>query len=621
MKSFDFYDTLFVRLLGEPRGIFQLIEKLLDWPGFTQRRIDAEASANIHSPKTEVTLDDIYALLDADAGLSTKAKQLELELETQLLAPVKKNVRKLGPDDLVISDMYLPRSVLQSALDANVKTGCNLRIILSSERGDRKSDGTLWRNLIRDNIKPESHLGDHLVSDVKRPRQAGIPATHFRDSLLNRFEKRYLKYGLDGSLIAGVSRAARLSEPEGSATVGPNAEKLVDVFASVIAPLLVSFVEHVLADSVRRGIRNIFFLARDGQLLYKIANLLIAHRDINVKAHYIFGSRQALHMAGYKSPSQAMAWLFENTTHLSINEIAARANLPPEVFKKAAQSLGLFDLSANISSAQRHNLAALFGCAEVVTAMEAESERQWVRAIAYFRDAGLAPGATVALVDVGWSGRMQASLRSILDKDHAEGTSVIGHYLCLATKIKISELDELYGFLHDPSRFPGPCIYNSFRPMIESALSADHGSTTGFEFVSGKPQPIFSAPPPPQLIAMVQLQQHTVLNFVSLLLQAEAITGFAVTWPNQVIQKNLLLFLKRPQKMEALAFTSHVLDVEQVEIQLARLIVPGYSVACLFDSTRLSLWPEGSAAAEGRWGTLFLIPLARWARRTMRALI
>ena len=68
--SFDIFDTLIYRCVGNPHNIFFEIEKVLyerygnDYIGFAQKRIIAERQAISFSDKEEILLNEIYKYFD-----------------------------------------------------------------------------------------------------------------------------------------------------------------------------------------------------------------------------------------------------------------------------------------------------------------------------------------------------------------------------------------------------------------------------------------------------------------------------------------------------------------------------------------------------------------------------
>jgi hypothetical protein len=611
MKSFDFYDTLFTRLVAEPAGIFRIMEEVLQIPGFAMRRQEAERAARRAKGGAEIDLAAIYRQLPLPATDLARVQSFELLLERQLLVPIRRNLNRVSIGDLVVSDMYLPPGAFESILANHLPEGVRPLLYVSSAVGHRKSDGSLWRVLRAKHPQIELHVGDSERGDVRQVRRQGLRAEHFRGAELNRYERRFVaRQGLDGQLIAGVSRATRLSAPD-TRDDAAELRSIDEVFSSVIAPLLVAFVESVLEDCIGRGIRDICFLARDGQVLFRIAQLIIAQRALPLQPHYVYGSRHALHLPGFSSIAKAETWLLENTPHLSLAEVAARAEIPLAIIREAGARLGLNDVEANIDSARRPLLKKLLEDPSIGDSLRTTSARKWETALAYYRQVGLLPGRELALVDVGWTGRMQASLRGLLDKAEGPVVTLRGHYLCLSSKLITSEHDSLVGFLNDPDQPTSKCPFDAYRCVVEASLMADHGTTLGFQSTAEGVQPVLGPPPSSQLLEAVERQQATVLRYVMLMLQVEKVRGVRIRWPKDLVSSNLLTMFRRPLPMEVQAFLGRAFFEGQADNLLKEVVRKVPFGTDWLRRHRMGLWPEGSLVASGGRP---LLPLVRAAR-------
>ena len=97
MYSFDVFDTLITRYTFEPKGIFVLMQEIMQRVGeydsflisnFYELRTGAEELARVYATangKREITLDDIYRSLMTTAciTLEQKEKLKKLEIETE----------------------------------------------------------------------------------------------------------------------------------------------------------------------------------------------------------------------------------------------------------------------------------------------------------------------------------------------------------------------------------------------------------------------------------------------------------------------------------------------------------------------------------------------------------
>jgi len=109
VTSWDVFDTLVARFTPDQHAVFQLVESQRNAPGFAMRRTDAQAALDrLGQP---YALHDIYRRMVADGLADADARLLlrqEVETERGLVFPIRRNVARVEPRDLIISDMYTP---------------------------------------------------------------------------------------------------------------------------------------------------------------------------------------------------------------------------------------------------------------------------------------------------------------------------------------------------------------------------------------------------------------------------------------------------------------------------------------------------------------------------------
>ena len=310
--SFDVFDTCFVRACGSPLNVFDLLAyKILGDDSeeshrmdFALIRINGERKARLASQKEEVCLDEIYNYCSF-AGLTSipneQILQAEIETEMEQLVPVysiQKKVKELhqnGHSVYYISDMYLPQDVLSNLLKKHGFWKENDKLYVSSEYGITKHSGNLYRYIAMQNqipFKKWHHYGDNKQGDYKAPKRLGIKANLIKHkySFYERFvlSNGYYPGFFVNQHLAGISKAIRLSFP--------NTPKYL--FAvDLIAPLYVPFVYNILQDAQSKGIKKLFFLARDGYILYQIAKELNC-KFPSLKVNYLYVSRSSLYLPG-----------------------------------------------------------------------------------------------------------------------------------------------------------------------------------------------------------------------------------------------------------------------------------------------------------------------------------
>jgi hypothetical protein len=199
MKSFDLFDTLIFRKEKTPVSIFYIIGD----SKFVKNRKEAEQRSR------KKTLDDIYDELQTTYSWTDNEKnirkQRELDCEYENLFPIISNVRKVGKDDIIISDMYLPLFFLQHVLKN--KCGLDNKIYVSY---DGKSSGWIWPEILV-NHNLELHVGDNKHSDFLQPSKYNIKASLTDVSDYTKNERFW--YDANFISIANCMRFSRLLCP------------------------------------------------------------------------------------------------------------------------------------------------------------------------------------------------------------------------------------------------------------------------------------------------------------------------------------------------------------------------------------------------------------------------
>lgn len=511
IHSFDIFDTLLTRTVGEPVSLFLFLGRQLAVEGqttlapaeFARRRVEAERRAAARDGGVEATLAEIYARLGHTLGLSEETAAVwarcEIELEAQCLRAVPgasgsvARARVSSPRLLFISDMYLPSSFLQTVLERE-KLWCDGdALYVSCEHGCAKRDGRLFTLVLgREGLHPKQliHTGDNGRGDVRVARRAGVRAHHVTGCHLNAHEFLLESFASEthgaSALLAGASRFARLERDGPTAS----ANRLRDVAAGVAAPLLTAFVGFLLARAAERGVRRLYFVSRDGFVLKEIAERM-PHTGVELR--YLYGSRQAWHVPAIGTlDARECGWIFEPTAQLSVRGLCGRVGCAPELLAELLAGWGFpegrwdeplaTDDLARLHDAWLENGTILARLRPLVAQKHALAAR-------YLRQEGLLDEESWALVDLGWNGRLQESLARLLPPTPR---LILGFYFALkASAARDGGMaGEKEAFLFDGRQDPDFYIPDLFQVM-ESFCTAPHGSVTGYAEMDGKVVPTF----------------------------------------------------------------------------------------------------------------------------------
>ena len=187
--SFDIFDTLIFRPFSEPTDLFYFVGEKLRIMNFKELRKQMEKKARNQCYQIkghyEVTLEDIWKQIEHEIGISkTKGMQVEIEKEQQfcyanpLMQEIYKEIKKRGKTIIIVSDMYLPKSVLQEILEGNGYGGYE-KLYVSCEYEKSKWNGELYEVVKQEYSGKIIHIGDNRQSDVVMARKKGIDTCYY----------------------------------------------------------------------------------------------------------------------------------------------------------------------------------------------------------------------------------------------------------------------------------------------------------------------------------------------------------------------------------------------------------------------------------------------------------
>jgi len=571
--SFDVFDTALVRHYCEPWHLFwQCADELnkvykidINNKNWVSTRQKAEQVVRNHSKKEEITLDLIYEYLlknNYSTTILSLLKSLELDLElkclhqNQEIKEIIDNLRNKNKKIIFISDMYLPKSLIYTALFNADLLNSEDDIFVSSEIGFTKATGNLY-DYVSDNIKiPRSdwvHIGDNFQSDYLIPKIKGIHSILYKESQKNRFEKKLLvtlsDLVIENIAYAGISRICRLNFFSNSIQ-----EKVIhDISANIIGPLLLNYTLWVLENAKQNKINKLYFLARDGQILCWIAKYVVEKLSLDIEIHYLYASRQSLHLPAIISMSDfhVMDWLFEKSESNTVKTILARLNMTPETMKEELNEAGFIDsvFDKELNSNQIDSLKKTILSEKSFNKIKPIITEYRNNLLGYLKQEGfLDSSSKIGIVDIGWKGRLQYSLSSLLDATNNYGINGLsGFYFGLNVNSKLYKHDKHFVYHPNSPRF----ISKNHGQVLEIFVQADHGTTLYYRKENEFFMPVLKEEINSKAVQWgLRIQQNAVKSFVSSYFTFFKSVG--VTESNRILMTNLLdLFLITPKRNEA----------------------------------------------------------------------
>ncbi len=276
--SFDIFDTLVFRPFSSPTDLFYVVGDRLAFMDFKGMRTKLEQRARQleykRSGSYEVGIEAIWELIERESGIDKTVgitTEVECEVEYCYANPYMKQVYDrllgMGKQIIIVSDMYLNRGYMEKILDKCGYKGYN-ELFVSCDYGVNKYGGGLYEKVKACVSGRMVHVGDNPVSDVKSAKAAGIDSVYYPN--VNSTGKEYRAYDMS-PVIGGAYRGI----VNNYLHCGNRADSVEYEYGFVYGGLLVTGYCSYIHKYVRaNGIDKVLFLARDGDILMQVYNLL-----------------------------------------------------------------------------------------------------------------------------------------------------------------------------------------------------------------------------------------------------------------------------------------------------------------------------------------------------------
>lgn len=297
--SFDIFDTLIFRPVCAPTDLFFFIGEKLHYMDFERMRKEMEHKArNKAFEKTgsyEVTLEDIYDEIEMQTGIDKQIgmkAEIETELEFCFANPymlevyrlLQEAVKETEKKIICISDMYLPSNVLLQMLEKCGYHGLK-KIYVSCEANASKADGTLYKKVAESIGKSNSfiHIGDNPESDGKQAKKNSWETIHYANVNIVGMPYRAEDMSLiTGTLYRGIINSRLYN---GLKSYSSDYE-LGYIYGGIFVVGYCQFIHNYVKV---HNIDKILFLSRDGNILYKVYQMLYPQEDCAIE--YVYWSR------------------------------------------------------------------------------------------------------------------------------------------------------------------------------------------------------------------------------------------------------------------------------------------------------------------------------------------
>lgn len=467
--SFDIFDTIVNRNIINPTDLFVIVEKKFSKiNNFKSVRIECQKKAYSISKSEEISIDDIYDVMNEfySKDICLKLKKIEQETEINLCVPNKKNISlyndAVKKSKVVISsDMYLDRTTIESILKKCGIKGYK-KLYLSSELNRRKSTGRMFK-FIKDDLNTNNilHIGNDIFSDYLIPK-------------LNNIHSHLVKIKLNNSFINKSNKGSDYRKLQKFISNGITGDYFYDFGYECFGPILYKFVEW-LTNNIKTERK--FFLSRDGFLIQKAYNLF---NNIN-EDHYFYASRRSLIIPTLwmDKDLKAMTDKLYIRDSIKIKNLFRKLGLEEESYKKIVLKYG-YNIDKELKYKELFDdkiFKKIF--AEVKPIIYENSKKEYKLLLDYMKQENFS--GNVSIIDIGWNGNMQMAFNNIYKSINSNNT-IFGYYVGILPESKNIGKLKMNGFLFDEKKnYDIYICLKVINSIFESMFLAPHGSVKKFK--------------------------------------------------------------------------------------------------------------------------------------------
>lgn len=491
--SFDVFDTLIKRNLGNNKDVFRLLEcKVNKLLGTSKKiydaRIAAEANARKRCTYREVNIDEIYENFDDNYSENEKnlIKKMELEIEllvctaNQELQEIYNYCVSIEKPILIISDMYFSASDINKILEKN--DYLHHKIVYSScdERITKWEQGLLFKKVLeKERLLPSQvlHIGNDKNADFKKAKMQGLSAFLIDEGEL--FPTYYDEEGLFSQEIFTYNWINRFIN--NNMPIKEN-----DIFKigyEVFGPLLLGFTKWLAQQVEQKNLKKVFFFSRDGYILKKAFSLYCP----NIDSKYFYISRKSVirPILQYDKSFDDMvkhykSWDKSFTLEYVLDRFCITVDdVVLDKFKLARQDRFNID---TLKIDQR--VESLFDF--IKEQIFSDSKAQAILIQSYFHQEQFY--GNVGIIDMGAGCSIEFALKYYLKQENLD---VNPFYFYLHSAIEENTTRNIF-FDSGNKTKPYKVLLRFCYMFLEIFLTAPHGSVKGYQVIDNKVEPILA---------------------------------------------------------------------------------------------------------------------------------
>lgn len=345
-------------------------------------------------------------------------------------------------------------------------------------------------------------------------------------------------------------------------------QTIYSISNEVMGPTMIAFVLWLIDDANKNNIKKLYFLARDGLIMYKIAIEIIKEFKYDIEPKYFYCSRKAFRNALYNiNKEEALNQLICYSTNTNFEKVLKRMDFSHEEISSLITEMDIKGLAYKEKLSKNevdHIRIMLSSSVKFDEIMNKKSYKSYNNTIKYFRQEGLFDNSKFALVDSGWTGSMQKNLKILMDSKDTN-IDIVGYYFGITAKVNdcFGVYKSFYIDYYNHSR-----IFEFNNNLFECFCSANHGMTLGYYEYNGFMKPLLDEY---KHTWDVEFLINSVVELTKKVLKFNDQNTINFEKLDEVIENSLKQLMCKPLKSEAKFFGNIKFTDDLIESDLSSL--------------------------------------------------
>lgn len=410
--------------------------------------------------------------------------EISVQFKNEELIAHLSSLKEKGYRIYLVSDFFLSKEVISKILEFHQMLAVFDTVFISCSVSKSKEDGAIYPyvlNATQSKAQEVIMIGDNKHSDILNAAKYGIQGIHTKH-LSHKFRN---KRNLMGNDTSSFEKECSLVEKRCQKSGHPFSEYIIHFYF---------FTERLYLKARKDGVKNLFFLAREGLYLKKLFDFYQELNQFNstnkIHTHYLKASRQSAQQIALRPLQEEDFKQFRKTGgQMSVEQLLTLFFFPDKTKLEIATKLGIDSDKIHSNLLKSDVMQKLRADGQFIEHYELNRINQKNAFTAYLNSFNAnIEHEGVALVDVGWGGTMQECIYEFLEKE----IPVTGYYIGLKTIYDIQPDTKRYGlnFSIYPSHGISDDILKANGQLYEQLLGAPHGSTLGYSIIDEIPNTV-----------------------------------------------------------------------------------------------------------------------------------